>query len=647
MKQLLFSLATILIFVSSDIKSQNVSPIKEGYDKLYFSFSPSNFNYNNCFLTGNSLSWTLSGLLHMYQTTADKAYLVKFINHCIKLQKVRWDEYVSGEAPVWIRIIDDDCDLSPVPNDGEPAYFNSLLIYPMAEFVYMVINDQNLYNTNLPISQFIDQDVIDITVLNTLTTPNAVTMYGDFALWLGKRVEETMIYMENTYETGEGIEAHDGDNVPAGMNMLSPYCTAALFMGYANTDFGNGNLSNGHFIIARTFAENLTTPMELYNDNDCNLNTPQCFTLNVFQDAQSNSYTWYTKELGVGTDFRIECFSQRIKCSTLTEYVEDVGHGAMDLFFIRSCYETGFSPPNSSTPYFTFSQMEKFRNTLTKNIYFTIDTNPHFHNNVDGTDNPSQDLNCNPNCPPDLHKAEVFAWMPLYKFDGSSQPDVYDILLNQALTLLLTPSAIGAESYLGLSEVVKAQWDKECVNLSLYKRDVVYDQDFNVKNSITVEPESTSPNNTSNSFADPIITTPEFIIESNVTSAMTGGEKVELKSGFRAKSGCEFRASIVQNTCSDGNEKIINPDENTTQQTAPMTDKTRKLFSVYPNPSSGEFTISTTEQYFTVTVYDMLGNVIYEGKNDKTLNLSSEPKGIYYLKISTGDKLYSQRLIVQ
>jgi photosystem II stability/assembly factor-like uncharacterized protein len=71
------------------------------------------------------------------------------------------------------------------------------------------------------------------------------------------------------------------------------------------------------------------------------------------------------------------------------------------------------------------------------------------------------------------------------------------------------------------------------------------------------------------------------------------------------------------------------------------------FFSLSPNPSTGEFTITTTEQNFTVTVYDMLGNKIYESANQKEINLSDKGKGIYLLKIISENKTYSQKLIIQ
>lgn len=70
-------------------------------------------------------------------------------------------------------------------------------------------------------------------------------------------------------------------------------------------------------------------------------------------------------------------------------------------------------------------------------------------------------------------------------------------------------------------------------------------------------------------------------------------------------------------------------------------------FSVYPNPSSGDFILSTSAQNFTVAIYDLLGNLIGEYKNEKNINLSTQPKGIYFLKLTVNGIAYSQKLIIQ
>jgi hypothetical protein len=71
-----------------------------------------------------------------------------------------------------------------------------------------------------------------------------------------------------------------------------------------------------------------------------------------------------------------------------------------------------------------------------------------------------------------------------------------------------------------------------------------------------------------------------------------------------------------------------------------------EMISVYPNPGDGAFTISTSEKEFSVFVYDVLGNKIYSGVNEKTIDITSQPQGIYFIRLIAGNKIYSQKIIL-
>src|SRR5690606_31607245 len=112
----------------------------------------------------------------------DKAYLIKFINLTIKIQNARQDKLHPNNStfpPKWTLDTNGDCE------DIECTYYNSLLIYPMAKFVNMVVNDPDLYNTNLPIQQYIGQDIINMYDLQQIPPYIGIIGYGDFARWLG------------------------------------------------------------------------------------------------------------------------------------------------------------------------------------------------------------------------------------------------------------------------------------------------------------------------------------------------------------------------------------------------------------------------------------------------------------------------------
>jgi hypothetical protein len=81
---------------------------------------------------------------------------------------------------------------------------------------------------------------------------------------------------------------------------------------------------------------------------------------------------------------------------------------------------------------------------------------------------------------------------------------------------------------------------------------------------------------------------------------------------------------------------------------------TENDIEIFPNPSSGVFTIHTEtlnneEQY--IEVYNMLGSKVRTSAKSKlsayTVNLSDQPKGIYFVKVYTGEKVTTRKIIVQ
>ena len=87
--------------------------------------------------------------------------------------------------------------------------------------------------------------------------------------------------------------------------------------------------------------------------------------------------------------------------------------------------------------------------------------------------------------------------------------------------------------------------------------------------------------------------------------------------------------------------------------------------NIYPNPTSGVFTLDagrlTTDAQ--ITIYNVFGEKVYEMTDDRRLttnvqtsvishrssviDLSSRPKGIYFIKATSGEKIYTEKVVVQ
>jgi hypothetical protein len=77
-----------------------------------------------------------------------------------------------------------------------------------------------------------------------------------------------------------------------------------------------------------------------------------------------------------------------------------------------------------------------------------------------------------------------------------------------------------------------------------------------------------------------------------------------------------------------------------------------KLFvSVFPNPNNGSFSINTNIINSKLKIFNMLGEMIDSRiLNDQEyyrIDLSSHPKGMYFVKIYSGEYIYTKKIIVQ
>ena len=76
--------------------------------------------------------------------------------------------------------------------------------------------------------------------------------------------------------------------------------------------------------------------------------------------------------------------------------------------------------------------------------------------------------------------------------------------------------------------------------------------------------------------------------------------------------------------------------------------------SIFPNPSNGIFSINQQANFNkpqTIEIYNLLGDNIYTSTTNKTkvntINISESPKGIYFVKLVDGEKISTQKIIIQ
>ncbi len=75
-------------------------------------------------------------------------------------------------------------------------------------------------------------------------------------------------------------------------------------------------------------------------------------------------------------------------------------------------------------------------------------------------------------------------------------------------------------------------------------------------------------------------------------------------------------------------------------------------FVMYPNPSKGSFKINrkTIKEELPVVIYNSIGEIVYKGllaNDQQVFDLSEKAKGLYIIKIYSGNVAYSNKIIIQ
>lgn len=602
-------------------------PTKERFD----AFNTSKLSiYNPCGLQpsedgnvyGDGVAYILDALVQQYITTKDKGYLYRFVETSLCIMRNRHDLSSYGNTPRW----------------SDLMYHDGYIIGSLSRFVYLVrVEEPQLLTT--PVYQF------SFIASNPFNIPFAT--FGQFTSWLGLRVNETLDwYLYGGYWDGNlGMLEFPGDPTAAHMNLQVGFARAFLFMGYSDPNFDYQQCSQ---TIASLFKS-----MVFFQDR-CEVTS---YNVPVLIPSSNNSYVWYT------TGWKVperDCFDGLLfvprfnepHYSGYIEFLEDISHGAVDLFYALDCYH--FQP---GTP-FTQSDMIRFRNTFAKNIY---DGNGAFFNSVWGLDNPIYNTNCAP-CPHNFLAIASMNYMPFHAFDGadntSTAPDVYDIVIQYYAANIDSFSTLPV-GYDGLhnrghAEVVAAQWERECVDLTLFNRNVVYNQDFWSKNILTIDP-AAGPGA---SFADPIITTPEFTVESTVTSNIYAPQKVILKPGTKLKNGSHVRVFIQEDLCQPGGKRIADLSsvgETNVAPSPPSHILSPSLFHTNPVTDQITFNITLPQESVTgLSIINMLGKTVGEplkpstrpdGSLEITYDISTLPPGVYFCILQSGTHTVTTKLI--
>jgi hypothetical protein len=149
-----------------------------------------------------------------------------------------------------------------------------------------------------------------------------------------------------------------------------------------------------------------------------------------------------------------------------------------------------------------------------------------------------------------------------------------------------------------------------------------------------------------------ILTASNFTIANSGKVEMTAGKAIVLNPGFNSENGSYLYAHIedaigCSNSVFRQSASTLN---NSTSTIKPKELKEDTRIKVYPNPSSGVFTLNTSiGSSKDIFVYDVNGKIIFESKglveNSMQIDLSNHAEGIYILRVTDGENSLTKKII--
>jgi hypothetical protein len=151
-------------------------------------------------------------------------------------------------------------------------------------------------------------------------------------------------------------------------------------------------------------------------------------------------------------------------------------------------------------------------------------------------------------------------------------------------------------------------------------------------------------------------------VSSSGTTTVKAGREITFNTGFIGNTGLYASIDELINNCeetlcsSGGSSRLSNPflNDNKATNTSFNNSSRRKILNIAPNPNNGYFNISIENDEnnkFIIEVYDMMGKKVLTKNNvinSIRIDMSDEPKGIYFVKVLTnGANVVIEKIIKQ
>jgi hypothetical protein len=149
------------------------------------------------------------------------------------------------------------------------------------------------------------------------------------------------------------------------------------------------------------------------------------------------------------------------------------------------------------------------------------------------------------------------------------------------------------------------------------------------------------------------ITVSNTVIENGAFVEFRAGVSILFLSGFVVESGGSMHALISDVYCQPSS--MLNSGEKIMAQEIYTASEPKSVFNVFPNPTSGRFTVrmNTNKEStgISIEIFSIIGERVMQtqlsGRQEYELDLTTLPRGVYVLRLFNGNEVATERVIKQ
>ncbi len=159
------------------------------------------------------------------------------------------------------------------------------------------------------------------------------------------------------------------------------------------------------------------------------------------------------------------------------------------------------------------------------------------------------------------------------------------------------------------------------------------------------------------------ITVQNFVVESGGEANLIAGGNIIMLAGTHAKAGSylharitttgDFCGSIISMLAAEDLDKVVTHEEMPMPDQLPDFEKDRVMFRIFPNPTTGMFTLefaqAPADQTGSMEIYTLVGERVMSeqllGDVQHQFDLTFRPKGIYIVRVTVGEQVGIEKLV--